>query len=239
MSKATFVLIHGGCHRASCWDRLIPALEALGRRAVAVDLPGHGRDPARDPAPKTLDDGIAATVAAIRPIEGSVILVGHSLGGMTISGAAERVPDRIERLVYLTALVPRDGESTAAFAGLAGFNAEIGSVMLDDGERIAVRPDRARHLFYADCDAATADAAICALVPTDIGYLTTPVSLTDGRFGQIPKTYIRCLSDNAIEPEAQRFLAAIHSDADHREIDASHSAFLSKPAELAALFDSL
>jgi pimeloyl-ACP methyl ester carboxylesterase len=237
MTRPTFLLVHGGCHRASCWDRLIPALRTLGREAIAIDLPGHGRDSVADPVPATLDDGIAATVAAIREIEGSVVLVGHSLGGLSISGAAERLPEQIAQLVYLTALVPRDGEDASVFADLPGFNASIGSYMLDDGLRVGVRPELARHLFYADCDGEIAAAATAALVPTDLGYLTTPVSLSEGRFGAVPKAYILCRQDNAIEPRAQRVLATVHPGTDLVEIDASHSAFLSRPDELAALLD--
>ena len=239
MSRPTFLLIHGGCHRAACWDRMFPALKALGRDTVAIDLPGHGRDPETDPVPKTLEDGINAAVRAISRINGPVVLVGHSLGGMTISGIAERMPERIERLVYLTALVPRDGESAAQYSELPGFNAGIGSYALGDGERVGVKPELARHLFYADCDEATATAAVDALVATDLGYLGAPVALSNDRFGSIPKSYIVCLRDNAIEPRAQRVLAANHPGTDLHEIDAGHSAFLSKPVELAALLDSL
>lgn len=239
MSRPTFLLIHGGCHRAACWDRMFPALKALGRSTVAIDLPGHGRDPDIDPVPKTLDDGIDRVVTTLRRISGPVVLVGHSLGGMTVSGAAERMPERIERLVYLTALVPKDGEAAAQYSELPGFNAGIGSYALDDGERVGVRPEMARHLFYADCDEPTATAAERALVATDLGYLGAPVALSEDRFGAIPKSYIICLQDNAIEPRAQRVLAANHPDTDLHEIDAGHSAFLSRPAELAALLDSL
>jgi pimeloyl-ACP methyl ester carboxylesterase len=237
MTKPVFVLVHGGCHRAACWDRLIAALHALGRDAIAVELPGHGRDPDADPVPKTLDDGVAAVLAAVREAGAPVVLVGHSLGGMTISGVAELAPELVARLVYLTALVPRDGESTAAFADLPGFNASVGSYILDDGMRAGVKPELARQLFYADCDEATAAAATAALVPTDLGYLATPVALSAGRFGRVPKTFVKCLQDRAIEPRAQDMLAAVHPEMEVLEIDASHSAFLSRPAELAALLD--
>lgn len=239
MRKPLFVLVHGGCHRAGCWDLLIPALQALGREAMAVDLPGHGRDPDTDPVPKTLADGIATVAAAVRAIDGPVVLVGHSLGGMTVSGVAEQLPERIARLVFLTAVVPRDGESAAAFGDLPGFNASIGSEMLPDGLRVGVKPDLARHLFYADCEHAVAASAEAALVPTDLGYLGTPVSLSAERFAAVPKTYVICARDNAIEPRAQRVLAAIHPETEVREIDAGHSAFLSRPADLAALLDRL
>lgn len=180
-----------------------------------------------------------AVVDAIRAVGGPVMLVGHSLGGMSISGAAERIAGRVARLVYLTALVPRDGDSAAAFGQLAGFNASVGSEMLEDGERVGVKVGLAQHLFYADCDAETAERAVSALVATDLAYLAEPVALSPDRFGVIPKTYILCLRDNAIEPRAQRNLAAVHPGTNVREIDAGHSAFLSRPRELAELLDRL
>ncbi len=178
-------------------------------------------------------------VDAIHAVRSPVMLVGHSLGGMTISGAAERIAERIARWVYLTALVPRDGDSAADFGQLAGFNASVGSEMLEDGERAGVKTELARHLFYADCDRQTAERAVAALVATDLSYLTTPVTVSPDRFGVIPKTYILCLRDNAIEPRAQRVLATVHPGTDICEIDAGHSAFLSRPRELAALIDRL
>lgn len=238
-SDAPILLIHGGCHRGDCWHLLIPELEALGRHAVAIDLPGHGRDPDADPAPKTLDDGIAATVEALRRFGRPALLVGHSLGGMTISGAAEQVPELVARLVYLSALSPRDGESGAMLAETPGMRADVGSYMLDDGIRVGVKPDQADRLFYADCPPDVAAAATAGLVPTDLGYLTQPVALSAARFGRIPKTYVHCLRDQAIELPAQIDYRERHPDMDAREIDASHSPFLSKPAELAALLASL
>lgn len=236
---APILLIHGGCHRGDCWRLLIPELEKLGRRAVAIDLPGHGRDPEVDPVPKTLDDGIAATVAALRGFGRPALLIGHSLGGLSISGAAEQVPELVERLVYLSALSPRDGESGAMLAEVPGMRADVGSYMLDDGLRVAVKPEEAPRLFYADCPPELAVASTAALVPTDLGYLTQPIALSPARFDRVPKTYVHCLRDQAIELPAQISYRKQHPDMDAREIDASHSPFLSKPVELAALLAGL
>jgi len=238
-SDAPILLIHGGCHRGDCWRLLIPELQALGREAVAIDLPGHGRDPETDPLPATLDNGIAATVAALRGLGRPALLVGHSLGGMTISGAAEQVPEAVERLVYLSALLPRNGETGAALAATPGLLADVGSHILDDGERVAVHPDQARLLFYGDCAEDLAAAAVEALVATDLSYLASAAVLSPERFGRAPKTYIHCLQDRAIEMEAQRSFRAAAPGIDVHEIDAGHSPFLSKPAELAALLASL
>lgn len=238
-SDAPILLIHGGCHRSDCWRLLVPELEALGRQAVAIDLPGHGRDPDVDPVPKTLNDGIAATVEALRRFDRPALLVGHSLGGMTISGAAEQVPELVERLVYLSALLPRDGESGADLSATPGLRAEVGSYLLDDGLRVGVKPEEAPRLFYADCPADIVVAAAAALVPTDLGYLAQPITLSPDRFGRVPKTYVHCLRDQAIEVRAQEAFRAAAPNIDVREIDASHSPFLSRPKELAALLAAL
>ncbi|KQX18751.1 MULTISPECIES: alpha/beta fold hydrolase [unclassified Sphingomonas] len=238
-NDAPILLIHGGCHRGDCWRLLIPALQALGREAVAIDLPGHGRDPETDPLPRTLDDGIAATLAALRTFDRPALLVGHSLGGMTISGATEQAPDLVERLVYISALLPRDGDSGAALAATPGLRAEVGSYMLDDGLRVGVKPEEAGRLFYADCAEDVAAAATQALVPTDLSYMTTTVTLSTDSFGRVPKTYVHCLRDQAIEMRAQISFRSAAPGVEVREIDASHSPFLSRPAELAALLAGL
>jgi pimeloyl-ACP methyl ester carboxylesterase len=208
---------------------------------IAGHLPGFGRDVSADPVPKTLADGIEATARIIGRFDRPVMLLGHSLGGMTISGVAERMPEAIANLVYLTAVVPEDGQSTDAFSGDDGMKAGAGTHLLDDGERIDFTRDMARNIFYGDCDEAVAAAATAtaSLVPTDLGYLTTPVRLSPDRFGTVRKTYIVCTRDNAIDPEMQRMFSRFHGGMPAHEIATSHSPFLSRPAELAKLLVSL
>ncbi len=233
------VLVHGGAHRAACWNLLIRELEASGRQAVAVDLPGYGRDSTIDPTPRTLADGIEATAEAIARLGGPVMLVGHSLGGMTISGAAEHITHAIDHLVYLSAVVPRDGESAESMAATDGMKASAGTFVLNDGERIGFRPEMAREIFYNDCPDDIVAAATEALVSTDLGYLTTPVSLSPARFGKIRKSYVICTRDQAITPEMQRLFTRVHPGVAVHEIVAGHSPFLSKPSELATLIANL
>ena len=87
---STFVLVHGAFHGAWCWYKVIAGLEAAGHRAIAPDLPGHGLD--RTPMETcTLDRYVSTVVAAIEAAEEPVVLVGHSLGGVTVSQGAEHV----------------------------------------------------------------------------------------------------------------------------------------------------
>lgn len=94
---STFVLIHGGWHGAWCWDRVAPLLEQGGHEVVSFDLPGHGED--RTPSVEvTLEGYTDRVVEALDALSEPVVLVGHSLGGTAISQAAERRPEKIEKL---------------------------------------------------------------------------------------------------------------------------------------------
>ena len=107
---ATFVLIHGAGHGGWCWDKVKPILEKNGHTVVAPDLPGHGQD--KTPIADVSLAAYAERVCEILDQQSEkVILVGHSLGGLTVTQAAEQRPDNIELMVYLTAFLLKDGES--------------------------------------------------------------------------------------------------------------------------------
>ena len=231
---AAFVLVHGGCHGPDCWNGVAARLRARGHSVDAVALPGHGHGVPR----AGLAEGIAATVEAVEAAGESVILVGHSLGGLSISGAAEQAPGAIRRLVYLTALLPVDGESGADFSRFEDFRGSEGSFLYDGGEWAGVRPERAHDLFYADCAPDVARRAVAALCPTDTDYLTTPVAL-GAAFAGVAKTYIVCLKDAAIGVGAQRAMIAAHPGIDVVEIDSGHSPFLSMPDDLGDVLEML
>jgi pimeloyl-ACP methyl ester carboxylesterase len=113
MDVDTILLVHGAWHGGWCWDRVLPTLSAKGFKVVAPTLPGleptggHGQPP-------SLEDHVQCVVEEIDRAEGKVLLVGHSYGGMVITGAADRTRERIAGLVYLDAAVPSDGASFAS-----------------------------------------------------------------------------------------------------------------------------
>lgn len=101
-----FVLVHGQWHGSWCWSKVVPLLTAQGHRVTAIDLPGRGGDP-KELEKLTPTDYVSAVNRVLDAAPEPVVLVGHSLGGGTISLAGEARPDKIKRLVYLTAfLVP-------------------------------------------------------------------------------------------------------------------------------------
>ncbi|BCI53649.1 esterase [Mycolicibacterium litorale] len=109
---STFVLIPGACHGAWYFDDLVTALRDHGHRAYAYTLTGVAERAHLAHGGVNLDTHIADVCAALATIpDADVILVGHSYGGMVITAVADRMPERVDAMVYLDALVPRDGES--------------------------------------------------------------------------------------------------------------------------------
>src|SRR5215207_1744744 len=96
------MLVHGAWHGAWCWERLVPELDALGHRTLTVDLPSD------DPA-ATFETYADHVIEAMSSEDHEVIVVGHSMAGMTIPLVAARRP--VRRLVFLCALIPAPGSS--------------------------------------------------------------------------------------------------------------------------------
>src|SRR6266540_2932235 len=116
---ATFVLVHGGWQGGWCWQKVVPLLEEAGHEVYAPTLTGLA-ERASELSPEVgLDTHIQEIVGLLQEknLHG-VILVGHSYGGMVITGVVDAVPERIAHLVYLDTFVPRDGESMVDVAPL-------------------------------------------------------------------------------------------------------------------------
>lgn len=109
---ADFVLVHGAWHGAWCWQKIVPPLWAGGHRVYAVTLTGVGERAHLLSKAVTLDTHIADVAAVIETEELlDPILVGHSYGGVVITGVADRLAARLRHLVYLDAVVLQPGES--------------------------------------------------------------------------------------------------------------------------------
>lgn len=233
-----FVLVHGAWHGAWCWKKLVPELARRGHTVAAPDLPGLGED--RTPAGGvTLADYAMRIAAALDAQSEPSILVGHSMGGMAISAVAELRPEKILRLVYLCAFLPRNGESLLMLEE-RNPDPRVPPHITPDKEHFTatIDPDAVEELFYHDCSADDVAFAKSRLRPQSFPPLTAPVALTAGNFGRLPRTYIECTEDRAIVIGFQRQMQRL-SPCDVVTLETSHSPFLSAPALLAEALSSL
>lgn len=225
---AKFLLIHGSCHGAWCFDELLPLLNSNGHSASAIDLPGHGDD--TTPVAECSLDGYAQKV--VDNIDEPVILVGHSLAGVTISAAAELAPEKITRLVYLTAWLPRDGDSARALRVAAGCpNLVEASIMCDDDTTTFFKPELTQNLFYHDCPEGTYEHASKHLCHEPLEPQRTVLSL-GANFDNMAKSYIRCLDDHAIPAHVQTPMAERLASTDQYTLNGAHSPFYAQPDKL-------
>lgn len=234
-----FVLVHGAWHGAWCWNRLIPELQTLGHEAVTPDLPGLGDDPT--PAGSVVLEDYANRIAQVLDAQPEPsILVGHSMGGMAISAAAELRPARIRRLVYLCAFLPRDGESLLMLEELNADPRVPPNITPDkDNCTAMINLDAVEELFYRDCSAQDVAFAKSQLRPQSFLPLKAPVKLTERNFGRVPRSYIECTADRALVIDFQRLMQRRSGCEGVVTLDTGHSPFLSAPQALAQALSKL
>src|ERR1700744_4678138 len=106
---ALMVLVHGPFSGAWCWEPVLPGLRAAGHEVETFDLPGQNED--TTPVAEVSLDRYAERACEVLAQGPPAVLVGHSMGGMVVTQAAARTPERVTALIYLTAFLPNDGES--------------------------------------------------------------------------------------------------------------------------------
>jgi pimeloyl-ACP methyl ester carboxylesterase len=231
---ATFALVHGAWHGAWCWRDLVPLLEAEGHRVLTPDLPGHGQDKAQV-AEMTLERYARRVEETIDAAPEPVVLVGHSMGGMVVTQAAEYAAGKVARLVYVTAFLPADGQTLVDLAGsFEGADNVQPSLVVDESTgTCTLDADALVPLFYGECRPEDAAWACSKLVPEALAAFVTPVQLTEAGYGAIPRAYVECVRDGAITIELQRHMVAARPCDPVLTIDTDHSPFLSRTRELA------
>ena len=269
--RPAFVFVHGAWHNGATWSEVTEELSRKGYASIANDLPGAGSNASNptsfltrpldpeafatevSPNRATQDDRNQAVIADVRQAatmgNGRVVLVGHSLGGRTISPVTEAIPDDVGAVVYLTAqLEPGDRPPPSTtpnramqslFAGnFRQTNAFRMDVNTEDPEALAT----VREVFYNDLDDQQVATAIERLTHCDepLGIFTVRSNITPERFGTVERHYIRCLDDRALIPADQdAMIAAVDESLGTattvHDMNDGHSPFYSSPGALADL----
>jgi len=224
----TFVLIHGGAHGAWCWEPMLPYLDGS---ALAVDLPGRGKKPG-DLQKLTLDDfadSVAADVESTRSQR--IVLVGHSMAGLTIPRVLERAPERIAAVVFVSCLIPQEGQTLWEAMGNQERPQSADGALVDEAG--------ARFMFCNDMDEVQTRFVLKNLCGEAVRPMNEPMSLAGLRH-PVPRSYVKLLRDQALTPEMQDgFARNAGPKTPVHELDAGHNAMISRPRELAAILNRI
>jgi pimeloyl-ACP methyl ester carboxylesterase len=227
------LLVHGAWFGAWCWERVVPHLEAAGRRVVTIDLPSHGAD-TTPPAEVTLDLYAARVCETLAEFDESAVVLGHSMGGVVISQAAERCPHRFARLLYLAAFLIQDGETLLDIVQNDPNDIVHPHIVFnDDHTTAALPPEALRDAFYTDCSDEDVAWLLQHVRPEATAPFGAPLQVTSERWGSIPRTYLYCTDDQALSMAMQDQMVARVGVDDVARLAASHSPFVSVPKQLA------
>lgn len=225
------VLVHGAWHGGWGWKRLAPLLRGAGHEVLTPTLTGLGERTHLGGPQVNLETHIRDVLGVLEAEElENVMLLGHSYGGMVITGAADRAPQRIARLVYLDAFVPEDDRSLMDYVV-----PERGARFREEGERTGtVSPPPPSLWGVTD----PADAAWGARRdrPHPYASMWQPLRLANAAaLARIPKAFIYCSSPatGSFDQFAERY----RNDPQWRffELATGHDAMILVPEKLAAV----
>ncbi len=234
-SPKTFVLVHGAWQAPFVWDSVKLNLEAAGNKVVVVELPAHGSDTA-SPATVTMKAYTSKVVNAMNAVSGKVVLVGHSMGGVVITAAAEAVPQKIEKLVYIGAFLPANNQS---LADLATTDAQslLGPALIptNNGLTLDINPENITRIFCQDGTAQQKQLVLNKFKPEPAIPFADRVALTEANFGSVNKYYIHTALDNAVGIDLQNRMAAAARITRQYSLQTGHCPFLTRAAETSKL----
>ena len=233
---ATFVVAHGAWSSAWAWKKMRPLLRAAGHELVTPSYTGLGERAHLATPSVDLDTHINDVVATLVGEDlRDAILVGHSYGGLVITGAADRAPGRLSHLVYLDAVIVGNGEAWSATH--APDRAAAWAKLAAPSGGISVPPPDAGAFGIAD----PADRAWVnrQLTPHPYRTYTQALRLAHPLGNGTRKTHIACRGPGALSAAARRVRIDAAGDWQVRTLDAAHDAMITAPGALAALLLSL
>lgn len=230
-----YVLIHGGWQASWVWCKVKPLLRRSGHTVAAPDLPGHGTDTTshRD---VSLDAYVGRVINLLESADEPAILVGHSMGGIINSQAAERAPSHVAALVFVGAFIPADGQS---LRDIVGESPQAGGMVIPnlvphaDGISTVLREEAVKEALYEDSSEQEFAWIKSLMQPQPMRPFEERVSLSREKWGRVPRFYIELTRDKALPPFLQRQMHQEHSCQRVMTIDSDHSPFFSAPNALA------
>ncbi len=202
--KEVIIFVHGSWHGEWTWFQIENLMQEQGYETVTINLPGHGIDNSKACEVK-LSDYRKAIVKVLDQQSQPVILVGHSMGGVAISEAAEARPEKVKKLIYLAAFLIPSGHSMLEVAMQDSESKILPNLKINAaGGYVDLDREKVRNIFYGMSKQEFVLLSEKLLTPEPLAPLTTQLSLTNENFGSIPRYYIKTLNDNAITRKMQK-----------------------------------
>lgn len=234
----TYVLVHGAWADESAWGFVRNQL-ATNANVEVVNLPAHGID-LTDGRGIGLSDYVKAVTNAVNKYPGKVTLVGHSMAGMIISQVAENMPEKIEKLVYVSAFLPRNGQSLNGIVDqfLNGKKLDIFEFNADY-TLIAVKKEAIPTVVCADCPPFMKEAIVKYHRADPVKGFNDVVKL-GSNFNKVPKFYISTKNDNAVPYTLQQQMVKENATVKKVfEMETSHLPFVVQSEQFVTIVSSI
>ncbi|KAK1588183.1 hypothetical protein Q3G72_020612 [Acer saccharum] len=254
--KKHFVLVHGACHGAWCWYKVLTLLESSGHRVTAIDLGASGVNP------KRLDE-IASASDYVQPLmdlmtslsqedDQKVILVAHSYGGLFTSLAMEEFPEKISVSVFVSAYMPHYNSPPATLIQQFFKSIPIESLLdtqltFENGmEKLPnsaiFGPDYLKTTMYKHCSLEDLELGKMLVRPTGLFVedFSKEGMLTKEKFGSVNRVFVFCKEDEVITEEFQQMMIDNYHPKETKIIHgAGHMVMFSKPRQLCQILQDV
>jgi putative intracellular protease/amidase/predicted alpha/beta hydrolase family esterase len=234
----TYVLVHGAWADESAWGFVRNDL-AKHANVVVVNLPAHGAD-AADGKGKGLNDYVKVVSDAINQQKGKVILVGHSMAGMIVSQVAENMPAKIDKLIYVSAYLPKNGETVTGITNKFLNNKPIEVFEFNkDYTLVGIKKDAIANVVCADCPDYMKEILVKYHRAEPTKAFNDKAVLT-AKFAAVPKYYISTKNDYAVPYTLQQQMIKDNGTVKKVfEMETSHLPFVVKPQEFLGILTSI
>ncbi|XVE87204.1 hypothetical protein DITRI_Ditri18aG0097300 [Diplodiscus trichospermus] len=246
-----FVLVHGAFHGAWCWYKVSTLLKSAGHKVTALDLAASGIHPKQVHELYSFSDyyePLMEFMASLPPDE-RVVLVGHSLGGLSLSAAMERFPDKVSVAVFTTALMPGPDFSHASIGEeftRKGINSKMErQYTFDNGPdnpptSVLAGPNYMSSHVYQLSPPEDLALAMFLIRPIAVSGGKISLELSKEKYGSVRRVYIVCDQDHAIPENVQRWMIENNPPDEVKLISGSdHMVMFSKPQELCSCLQEI
>ncbi|KAG0602080.1 hypothetical protein M758_11G158700 [Ceratodon purpureus] len=246
-----FVLVHGGMHGAWQWYKLVDRLQKAGHKVTALDMAGSGTHPASPDSIATFEEYNKPVTDFFQSLpeddHQKVVLIGHSLGGLSCLQFMETFSQKIGLVIFLSAVLTPSGSPMSDSGPLTDLlfkdtpNSKAIQYNFSDGPdkpptSLTISKPQMKDILYTDWDSEDIVLATMLSRPYPARMMELPITYTEEKHGRVPAVYIKNLRDMTMPVPAQHWTAEhLGPFKDVIEVDGGHFCFWVKPDEFIQL----